>query len=301
MAKKSLKSKITKAVIPAAGFGTRFLPQTKAMPKEMLPVIDKPVIQYVVDEAVEAGITDVIIVTGWNKRAIEDHFDHNSELERILDIGGKHDHLKRVQEIAQMANFIYLRQKGPMGNATPIINARPIVGDDEAFLVLWGDDFIIAEPSRSQQLIKAFEKHPGQMLSAIRSKRPEDTDRYAYVRGEEVEPGIVKIEEIIEKPGPKRAKKLKDYAIVSGYLYTPDIFEAIEKVGEPEPGEELVYTDALNILLAEGKPVYAVEIKNGKDYDCGNILEYLKTMVEFGIKHDDVNGEFRKYLQELKF
>src|SRR3989339_1734545 len=138
--------KVTKAVIPAAGFGTRFLPQTKAMPKEMLPVVDKPVIQYVVEEAVQAGIEEVIIVTGWNKRAIEDHFDHNAELENLLEMAGKHDKLREVQEIAELANFAYIRQKGPLGNATPIMNSRPIIGD-EPFLVLWGDDFIKATPS----------------------------------------------------------------------------------------------------------------------------------------------------------
>lgn len=293
------KVKITKAIIPAAGYGTRFLPQTKAMPKEMLPIIDKPVIQYVVEEVVEAGITDCVIVTGWLKRTIEDHFDHNFELEQVLKLAGKHDRLKKVQEIAQMANFIYIRQKGPIGNATPILNAKHIVGN-QPFLVLWGDDFILAKPSRSQQLIEAYKKFPGQMLSAIRTKREEDTKRYAYVKGETVAPGIVKIKEIIEKPGPVRAKKLQDLAIVSGYLYTADIFGAIEKIGKPRQGEELMYTDALNILLKEGKPVYAVEIKNGRYYDCGNILEYLETVVEFGLKHEAVNGEFRNYLKELK-
>lgn len=291
--------KIKKAIIPAAGFGTRFLPQTKAMPKEMLPVVDKPVIQYVVEEVVGAGIEEIVIVTGWNKRAIEDHFDHNAELEKLLDVAGKHVQLKQVQDIAELANFAYIRQKGPLGNATPILNAQCFVGD-EPFLVMWGDDFITATPSRSQQLIDAFKKYPGQMLSAIRTKRDEDTKRYAYVRGEEVEPGIVRVEEIIEKPGPERAKNLKDLAIVSGYLYTPEMFGAIEEIGEPEPGHELVYVDALNILLAKGKPVYAVEIKNGKYYDCGNILEYLKAVIEFALTRSDMNGEFKKYLKSLK-
>lgn len=292
-------TKIRKAIIPAAGFGTRFLPQTKAMPKEMLPVVDKPVIQYVVEEAVGAGIEEVIIVTGWNKRAIEDHFDHNAELESLLEVAGKHDKLRQVQDIAELANFAYIRQKGPLGNATPIMNARPVIGN-EPFLVLWGDDFIKATPSRSQQLIDAYQKFPGQMLSAIRSKRPEDTERYAYVRGKQVAEGIVKIEEIVEKPGPERAKHLQDLAIVSGYLYTPKIFDAIAAVGDPEPGHELVYTDALNVLLSKGEPVYAVEIKNGHYYDCGNVLEYLKAVIEFALTREDINGEFKAYLKGLK-
>jgi UTP--glucose-1-phosphate uridylyltransferase len=287
---------IKKAVIPAAGFGTRFLPQTKAMPKEMLPVVDKPVIQYVVEEAVEAGIEDVIIVTGWNKRAIEDHFDHNAELERLLDFAGKHKRLKVVQEIAEMANFIYIRQKGPLGNATPIINARPII-QNEPFLMCWGDDFIRAEPSRARQLIAAYKRYQGQILGAIRAPHPEDTRRYGYAAGEEVEPGVIKVDHLIEKPGPERAPS--ELAIVSGFVFTPEMFEAIDKVGEPEAGEELVYIDALNVLLAEGKPVYAVEVKNGRYFDCGNPLKYLKTVVELALEHPEINGPFRDYLKKV--
>ncbi len=287
---------VRKAVIPAAGYGTRFIPQTKAMPKEMMPVIDKPVIQYVVEEVVDAGIEDVIMVTGWNKRAIEDHFDHNLDLEHQLESAGKLDRLEIVRDIAEMANFIYIRQKGPLGNATPIINARPIV-QEEPFLVCWGDDFIIAEPSRATQLINAFDRYQGQILCSIRTDKEEDTEKYGFAAGEEIEPGVIRVEELIEKPGPDRVPS--ELAVVSAFLFTPEIFEAIDKVGTPSPGEELVYIDALNVLLDEGKPIYAVEIKDGRYFDCGDKLEYLKTNVMLGLEHPDINGPFREYLQTL--
>ena len=169
--------KIRKAIIPAAGFGTRFLPQTKAMPKEMLPIVDKPVIQIVVEELVEAGITEIIVVTGYHKRSIEDHFDHNFELEAELEKGGKLGKLEEIRKISNLANFYYLRQKGPKGNATPIWNAREIIGN-EPFLVFWGDDFIKAEPSRAKQLISAYEKYGSIILGGIQAKDDEDYDRY---------------------------------------------------------------------------------------------------------------------------
>lgn len=289
--------KVTKAVIPAAGFGTRFLPQTKAMPKEMIPIVDKPVIQYVVEELVDAGIKDIIIVTGWNKRAIEDHFDTNFELEMLLQQGGKLEMLEEVRRITNLANFYYVRQKGPKGNATPILNARPIIGD-EPFLVLWGDDFITAKPTRTQQLIEAYNQYNASILGAIRTKKVEDTKRYGFAAGTEVKKGVIKVANLIEKPGPKNAPS--DLAVVSGFLFTPEIFDCIEEAKRNLVGSsELVYIDALNILMKK-QPVYAVEIKGAKYYDTGNKLEYLKTVVEFALQHSDLNGEFRDYLKKLK-
>jgi UTP--glucose-1-phosphate uridylyltransferase len=296
-----MKQKIRKAVIPAAGFGTRFLPATKAMPKEMLPIVDKPVIQYVVEDAISAGIEDILIVTGSLKRSIEDHFDYSFELERRLEEAGKTKQLEEIRHIANLANFHYLRQKGPLGNATPIWNAKDFVGD-EPFLVLFGDDFFEAAPSRSQQLIDAYEAHGGSaILSCIRTTKAEDYDRYGFVTGKEKEPGLVTVESIIEKPGPGVTKS--DFAVMSGYLYEPSIFDAIERSMEDLAAEnshrELVYTDALDILLKEGHTAYALEIKNGTYHDCGNKLEYLKTVVEFGLKHPDLNGDFRNFLKTL--
>ena len=291
---------VRKAVIPAAGFGTRFLPQTKAMPKEMLPIVDKPVIQYVVEELVEAGIKDIIIVTGYHKRTIEDHFDFpNLDLIENLRMGGekKKPLLEAVEKIANMANFVYVRQKGPYGNGTPLLNVRHLVGD-EPFIYAWSDDFIQATPSRFKQLIAAYEKYGGSILGGIKATKDEDYDRYGFAGGTEMEDGIIKANVVIEKPGKENAPS--NLATVSGFLFTPDIFKYLEVAyANLKAGDELYYNDALKLMLADGKDVYAAEIKNGKYYDTGNKLEYLKTVVEFALKHPDMNGKFREYLKSL--
>lgn len=297
-----MNKKIKKAIIPAAGYGTRFLPATKAQPKEMLPIVDKPIIQYVVEDAVSAGIEDIIIVTGWTKRSIEDHFDYPFELEKRLEDSGKYEALEEIRRIANLANFYYVRQKGPLGNATPILNAKEFVGN-EPFLVLWGDDFIDAEPSRCKQLVEAYEKYGGSaILGSLRLSQPEDYKRYGYAAGTEIEKGILKISQVVEKPGAGMVDS--DYAVISGSLYGPEMFAAVEEAqkrmeAENTPGE-LVYLDAVKILLEQKKDCYAVEIKNGKYHDCGNKLEYLKAVVEFGLKHKEVKEGFAKYLKGLK-
>ena len=286
---------IKKVVIPAAGFGTRFLPQTKAMPKEMLPVVDKPVIQYVVEEAVSAGIEDIIIVTGYTKRAIEDHFDSpNAELVKNLEIGKKYQLLEQINAISEMANFIYIRQKGPYGNATPIKSAQHLL-DNEPFLVLWGDDFVWANPSRAKQMIEAYYKYEATILCGIKTKKKEDRSRYAFVKGKDLGDGIWKVEQLIEKPGEKNAPS--DLAVVSGYILTPDIFPVLNSQ-KPGLGGEYYLPEAIDIL-AKKHPVYAVEIKNGKYYDTGNKFEYLKTVVEFALQHSEINEEFKKFLKSL--
>lgn len=293
--------KVRKAVIPAAGFGTRFLPQTKAMPKEMLPIVDKPVIQYVVEELVDAGIRDIIIVTGYHKRTIEDHFDFpNLDLIENLKMGGekKKPLLEQVEKIANMANFVYVRQKGPYGNGTPLLNVRPLVGD-EPFIYTWSDDFIQATPSRFQQLINVYEKYGGSVLAGIKASKDEDYDRYGFAAGDTVGDGVIKVKTVVEKPGKKNAPS--NLATVSGFLFTSDIFEYLETARKNlRDGDELYYNDALKLMLKDGKDVYAAEIKNGKYYDTGNKLEYLKTVVEFALKHPDLNGKFREYLKTLE-
>ena len=284
--------KIRKAVIPAAGMGTRFLPATKSMPKEMLSVLDKPVIQYVVEDAVCAGVSDIVVVTGWHKRAIEDHFDYPFELLERLKEAGKHEQREELIRIANLANFIYLRQKGHLGNATPILNAAPIIGD-EPFLCLWADDFFVASPTRSQQLVAAYEEFKAPILSAIRTDKPEDTKKYAFVGGDEVRPGVVKVREIVEKPGPNH--KLSNLGIVSGYAFTPEFIQHMSAV-KPTEGQELVYVEGLQGMLDAGLPVYAVEIKDGRYYDCGNKLEYLKANVEIALSHKEYQDELRDYL-----
>lgn len=286
---------LKKAIIPAAGFGTRFLPQTKAMPKEMLPIVDKPVIQYVVEDAVGAGVEDIIIVTGWSKRAIEDHFDNpNAELIENLKQGNKLHMLDELKRISDLANFIYIRQKGPYGNATPIKTAHHIVGN-EPFLVLWGDDFVWATPSRAKQLVDAYSEYEATILCGIKTTKPEDTERYAFVKGRDLGNGVWKVEELMEKPGKDRVPS--DLAIVSGYVLTPDIFPILHSQ-KPGKGGEYYLPEAIDIL-AKNHPVYAIEIKNGKYFDTGNKLEYLKTVVEFGLIHKEINGKFREFLKSL--
>ncbi|MBI2049555.1 UTP--glucose-1-phosphate uridylyltransferase [Candidatus Roizmanbacteria bacterium] len=294
-------NKVRKAVIPAAGFGTRFLPQTKAMPKEMLPVVDKPVIQYVVEELVDAGITDIILVTGYHKRTIEDHFDAaNLDLIKNLEMGGekKKPLLEQVKKISAMANFVYVRQKGPYGNGTPLLNVRHLIGD-EPFIYAFSDDFIIATPSRFRQLIQIYQKYNCSVLGGIKARKDEDYERYGFAGGEEIEDGVIDVKSIIEKPG--KDKTPSDLANVSGFLLTPDIFtyldKALSNLGE---NQELYYNDALKLMLKDGKKVIASEIKGGKYYDTGNKLEYMKTVVELALKHPDINGEFREFLKNLK-
>jgi UTP--glucose-1-phosphate uridylyltransferase len=292
--------KVTKAVIPAAGFGTRFLPQTKAMPKEMLPIVDKPVIQYIVEELVEAGITDIIMVTGYHKRTIEDHFDAPStDLIENLKMGGekKKPLLDAVMKISNMANFAYVRQKGPYGNGTPLMNVRHLIGN-EPFIYTWSDDFIGAEPSRFKQLLSAYNKYGYSCLASVRAQSDADYDRYGFAAGTELEPGIIDATTIIEKPG--KANAPSDLANVSGFLMTPDIFDYLDTVlNNLKPGDEFYYNDALKLMLKDGKHVLAVEIMNGKYYDTGNKLEYMKTQVEFALKDPSVSGDFRDYLKKL--
>lgn len=286
--------RIRKAVIPAAGYGTRFLPATKAMPKEMLPIVDKPVIQYVVEELVEAGIEQIIIVTGWHKRAIEDHFDRHLELEYKLKEAGKLEQLEQIKSISQMAEFVYVRQKEQRGNGDAILTAKNIVGQ-EPFVVCWGDDFILSEPSRTKQLIEAYNKYQGNVLGCIRTDKPEDAKKYGFAKGNEIADGIIKVEELIEKPGVE--KRPSNLAVVSGFVFVPEIFSALESI-TPKPGDELVWVDGVNKLRSEGTDAYAVEIKGGKYYDCGNVTQYLKTNVEMALKRGGIREDFANFIRE---
>lgn len=289
--------KIKKVVIPAAGFGTRFLPQTKAMPKEMLPIVDKPVIQYVVEEAITSGIKDVIIVTGWSKRAIEDHFDvPNADLINNLKQSKKEQLLQEITNISEMANFIYIRQKGPYGNATPVLSAEPAIGH-EPFAVMWGDEFIYAKPPRLKQMIKMWEKFGGVMISGVRIETKDHLSRYGIADLEHVDGPVYKINKIIEKPIPDQAPS--NLATHGAYILPEQIFPALKKL-KPGKAGEIWLVDAINLLKKEGFPIYACEIQNGKYYDTGNKLEYMKTVVEFALTHQGINGEFKKFLKSLK-
>jgi UTP--glucose-1-phosphate uridylyltransferase len=285
--------RIRKAVIPAAGYGTRFLPATKAMPKEMLPIVDKPIIQIVVEEAVAAGIEEIVIVTGWNKRSIEDHFDFPFALTRYLRENGKDAQADEVSRIAEMANFVYIRQKGPYGNGTPILNARAVIGD-EPFAILWGDEFIHSNPPRLKQMIDVYEQTGKPNISAVRVP-PERVNKYGIADVSPVQDNVYKINRIVEKP--KVGEAPGNLAAHGAYLMPPRLFEILADTPTGKDGE-LWLTDAISKLAAETE-VHAVEIEDGKYYDTGNKLEYLKTVVEFGLKHPEINGEFKEFLKQL--
>src|SRR3989338_7015151 len=288
-----MAKKITKALIPAAGFGTRFLPQTKAMPKEMLPIVDKPVIQYVVEEIVGSGIDNIIIVTGATKRAIEDHFDApNEDLVQNLKNGNK---TQALEQISNMANFIYIRQKGLYGNGTPVLAGEAVI-EDEPFAVVWGDEFILSEPPRLKQMIEVYEKYGGMVISGVKIEKKEDLSRYGIADLEPVEGNVFKIKKIVEKPNPDEAPS--NIAVHGAYILPPEIFEALRKAGVGK-GEELWLVDGINLLQKEGVPLYAVVIENGKYYDTGNKLEYMKTALELALAHPEVGEELKKYLKAL--
>ena len=288
---------IKKAVIAAAGFGTRFLPQTKAMPKEMLPLIDKPIIQYIVEELVEAGIEDIIIVTGYHKRSIEDHFDEMSaDLKFSLQESGKTELLKTTQAISDLANFVYIRQKGPYGNATPVLNAEHLLGD-EPFIYTFADDFIVAKPSRFQQMMDAYVENDGGVLSCVRVSKESDYSKYGIVAGESVSEGTLKVSTIVEKPG--KADAPSDLASVAAYVLTPDIFTYLhQEKADLVAGSEFYIQGGMQRMIDDGGAMYALEIADGRYYDTGNKLEYMKTLVDFGLQHDDIKDEFAAYLKE---
>jgi UTP--glucose-1-phosphate uridylyltransferase len=291
---------VTKAVIAAAGFGTRFLPQTKAMPKEMLPLVDKPVIQYVVEELVSVGVEDIIIVTGIGKRSIEDHFDiPSADLIANLKQGGpsKEPLLKEIKAIANMANFIYVRQKGPYGNGTPLLNAEHLVGD-EPFFFTWSDDFFVANPPRFQQMIDAYNQYGCSVLSTMRATTDADYDRYGFAAGTSLSDNVIRVTDIIEKPGKDRAPS--DLATVSGFLLTPSIFDFLRSAADDlDTNNELYSNDAIKRMIGAGHDVVALEITNGKYYDAGNKIEYLKTLVDLALSRDDLKDEFREYLKQV--
>lgn len=291
-----MAKKVTKALIPAAGFGTRFLPQTKAMPKEMLPIVDKPVIQYVVEEVVNSGIDNIVIVTGSTKRAIEDHFDApNEDLVRNLTEGNKAELLEQINHISDMANFIYIRQKGPYGNGTPVLSGESVI-EDEPFAVIWGDEFIYSEPPRLKQMLEVHEKYGGIVISGVRIEKKEDLSRYGIADLEPVEGNVYKIKAIVEKPEPDKAPS--NIATHGAYILPPEIFSALKRLSPGQKGE-IWLTDAINLLRDEGVPVYAVEIQNGKYYDTGNKLEYMKTAVDLACQHPEIGKDFSRYLEEL--
>jgi len=285
--------KPTKAIICAAGLGTRFLPQTKAMPKEMLPIIDRPVIQLIVEEAVSAGVTEVIIVTGSTKRAIEDHFDRSDELEAELREKGKHDKADQIKEVAELANFVYVRQKGtPKGNARPVLNAQHLIGDDEPFFVFFADDFFRSKVSRARQLLDAHQATGKSVISLIEVDK-KDADKYGMAAiKSEAAGGAYQITELIEKPGEEHTPST--LASVGGYLLTPDILPIIanEKV---DKNGEITLADSIN-ELAQQDEVYG-RIIDGVWHDTGNQLKYIKAVVDVALESEEYGTELEHYLR----
>ena len=291
-----MNKKVSKAVIAAGGFGTRFLPQTKAMPKEMLPLVDKPIIQYVVEDLVEAGIQDIILVTASGKRSVEDHFDlPNEDLLNNLRAGGtkKAHFIEELEAIANLANFIYVRQKGSYGNARPLMNVRHLIGD-EPFIYIYADDIIV--PNRFPQMIALHQELGGTIVPCFKITQDDEFVRYGIIGGEEVRNGVIRMSTIVEKPGRQSAPS--NLANAGGYLFTPDIFsylEAHEKTLKPD--QEFQIQLAMRTMMDEGGSCFACELKYSSYYDTGNKLEYLKTVVDFALKRPDLSADLREYLR----
>jgi UTP--glucose-1-phosphate uridylyltransferase len=286
-------TKVRKAVIPAAGLGTRFLPATKAQPKEMLPLLDKPAIQYVVEEAVRAGLTDIIIITGRGKHAIVDHFDRSFELEHFLEAKGKFDELKQVREISDMASIHYIRQRDPLGLGHAVAAAESHVRD-EPFAVLLGDDLIVESTHLLQEMLTVHGKYGRSVLGAMEVSR-DDISLYGAIEPELVEnEHLARVRSIVEKPAPEDAPS--NLAAIGRYVLTPEIFDCLRRT-QPGVGGELQLTDAIN-LLAQEQAVYAYVFEGGR-FDVGNKIDYLKATIELAIDRDDIGKEFRSWLGDF--
>ena len=281
---------IRKAVVPAAGWGTRFLPATKAVPKEMLPLIDKPLIQYIVEEAVASGIEHIIVITASGKGAIENHFDRVAELEDLLEQKGEGELLARVRRASELASICYIRQRGQHGLGHAVLSARELVGD-EPFAVFLPDDVFDAPVPVMAQMLEVYRRY-GESVIAVRQVPPEDTTRYGIIRHQEVAERVYRVQDVVEKPGPRDAPS--DLAIMGRYILTPAVFEALERTS-PGGGGEVQLTDGLRLLL-ERQQIYAYRLE-GDYYDGGKPLGLLKAQVALGLGHPEMGAEFREYLR----
>ena len=285
-------TKVRKAVIPAAGLGTRFLPATKSQPKEMVPVIDKPTIQYVVEEAVGAGITDILVITGRGKRAIEDHFDRNFELEFYLEEGKKHEELEQVQAISEMADIHYIRQRDPLGLGHAVSVARQHVGS-EPFAVLLGDDIMVDDSKLLRSMLDVYERY-GRSVVAVLEVAREDIKNYGCVTPEMMEENLVRVRSIVEKPKPEDAPS--NLAVIGRYVFTPEIFDALDRI-TPGAGGELQLTDAISLLL-QTQTVFGYSFETGR-YDIGKKIDFLRATVELALDRPDLGPEFKLFRADL--
>jgi UTP--glucose-1-phosphate uridylyltransferase len=287
-----MNGKVRKAVIPAAGLGTRFLPATKSQPKEMLPVVDTPSIQYVVEEAVRAGLTDILIITGRGKRAIEDHFDRNFELEFYLEQKGKSDLLKEVQESSELGNIHFIRQRDPLGLGHAVSVAREHVGN-EPFAVLLGDDIMVDDSRLLRSMLDVHERY-GRSVLALKEVSPAEISFYGSVASEPVEENLERVHWIVEKPSPEEAPS--NLAVIGRYVLTPEIFDALDEI-EPGAGGELQLTDAIG-LLNETQTVYGRRFRDGR-YDIGQKVDFLRANVEIALDRPDIGPELEPFLVDL--
>ena len=283
---------VRKAVFPAAGLGTRFLPATKAQPKEMLPLVDKPTIQYVVEEAVASGLDEIVLVTGRNKRAIEDHFDAAFELEYYLQDRGKTEELAQIKTISELATVSYVRQKEPLGLGHAILCARPLVGD-EPFGVFLGDDIIVSETPCMRQLLDVYARYDGPVVAVMRIPGA-DIGRYGVIQPKPLGGNVYEVLDMVEKPAPKDAPS--DLAIIGRYVLTPDLFPILAETPADARGE-IQLTNGLR-TLRKRRPIYAIEFE-GVRYDTGDKLGFLKATVAFALARPDLRDDFRAYLQSL--
>ncbi|MFA6096732.1 MAG: UTP--glucose-1-phosphate uridylyltransferase [Candidatus Paceibacterota bacterium] len=284
--------KVKKAIVAVAGSGTRLLPATKSMPKEMLPIIDKPIIQLVVEELVEAGIKDIILVTKWDKKPLEDHFDRNLELEQNLEKTGKTDRLKEVIRLSEMANFIYVRQKGPYGNGTPVLSAASIV-EDEPFVYVWGDDLVKSKVSFTKQMIEDYDKS-GALMIGVQEVPKDQVDRYGIVK---LKKGTMQIEDIIEKPSIEQAPScLADFGRM---ILDQNVINILRKTALGK-GNELWIVDAIRTYIKNGGEFYAKKVEGGKWLTTGDPMNYLKAILEYAVDRKDINEELVKYFQDLQ-
>ncbi len=284
--------KVRKAIIPAAGLGTRFLPATKAQPKEMLPIVDTPTIQYIIQEAVDAGIEDIIIITGRGKRSIEDHFDRSIELEMELEKSGKEEELQMVRCIADMTNLYYIRQKRPRGLGHAVLMAKEFIGN-EPFAVLLGDDVVVSQKPCIGQMMEVFEQNPSSVLGVQQVAR-EDVSKYGIIAGNEVSERIYKVDDMIEKPDVQYAPS--NVAVLGRYILTPAVFSLLE-TQEAGKGGEIQLTDAIRRLLNE-EDVYAYDFK-GKRYDVGSKTGFLQANIETALRNDVLKEEMLEYIKDL--
>lgn len=293
--KKRPPMKIRKAIIPVAGMGTRFLPATKAQPKEMLPVVDKPVIQYIVEEAVAAGIEEIIFVTAIGKRALEDHFDRNFELEYRLEQKKKMKELEAIQEVGKLAKFAFVRQQKPLGDGHAILSAAPFVGPDEAVAILFGDDIIAGKMPALGEMIETYEKYNAPVL-AIQEVPKENVSSYGVIAGSEIDGDAWKIDSFVEKPKPEEAPS--NLAFVGRAVITPEVLRLLESQTPGKDGE-IRLADAFTALVGNGGALYGRKF-SGKRFDCGNKLQFVIAQIELGLQHPEVKAGLKEYLKGKK-